>query len=359
MKSLLLFCISNKMSGGELYSLHLSASLQSSGWNVSILGNENSGLQESSEKLGIRYIDSEIGPKLGRRSALKTLRKWRTNRAHLMKVIEHEKPDVVMFQYKLEQMLWAGQKLVPAVAILEHGPIPNMISRVGFFRSKYQAALDSADLRFAASVPAALAISEWGHPSVVLRAGLDSTQRDHAVRIAPDVRRILEAKLPDCSRIGVYAGRLTQDKGILRAAEVISRMPNIGLAIAGSGPCRGALQALADRNANITMLGQIDNVTSHIAAADFGILLTSDSGEGRPLFVLECAALGIPVVASESSPAIDALAQELGKDAVWQVGVQDDASISEAIRHVRKFTPKILSWEAAAKSFTDATEIIA
>lgn len=356
MKTLLLFCISSKVSGGEIYSLHFLAALQNHGWNVSILGNENSDLQEAAQHLGIRYIDSGIGPKLGRRTALTTLKKWRINRASLSTTIELEKPDVVMFQYKLEQMLWAGRTISPAVAMLEHGPIPSMISRIPFFRQKYQAAMDSADFRFAASVPAADAISKWGHSSIILRAGLDGAQRDRALSLAPKTRRILEEKLPDCSTIGIYAGRLTQEKGILRAAEIISGKPHIGLAIAGSGPCQSALQAIADRSPNITMLGQIEDVTNYIAASDFGVLLTSDPGEGRPLFVLECAAFGVPVIASDGSPAINALFEELGPGALRQVLVDDETAVTEAMSQTRKFSPIFTSWETAAKLFTETIE---
>lgn len=356
MRSLVLFCISAKVSGGELYSLQLLGALKQRGWDVSIVGSANPGLRSASELRGIRYVESSIGPKLGRNSAWTVLRKWRSSQAELAAIIRRENPSVVVFQYKLEQMLWAGRRLGPTIAMLEHGPIPKMISRIPFFRRRYQLAIDGADLRFAASDPAAHHIAEWGHSSVVLRAGIESSQRTQAIESALDVRQILEDKLPSCRSIGIYAGRLTEEKGILHAARVISKMPDVGLAIAGAGPCQSALQKLASEHQNITMLGQIEGVLSYIAAADFGVLLTNDLGEGRPLFALECASMGVPLIARTGSPAMDAILLEIGPQAVIRVDMQNEQSMTDAILHVQKFTPMEVSWDGAVDAFTGAIE---
>ncbi|BCW76821.1 hypothetical protein NicSoilB11_31460 [Arthrobacter sp. NicSoilB11] len=160
--------------------------------------------------------------------------------------------------------------------------------------------------------------------------------------------------LPDCTSIGIYAGRLTEDKGIVKAAQAIADLPGVGLVIAGSGPSRKKLEEIADSSANIVLLGQITNSMHFAAAADFGILLTSDPGEGRPLFALECVAVGVPVIANVHSAAVDDLIHEVGLGPVLAIDPSAPNSISSAIRTVEKFAPIELDWTTAAAVFDSA-----
>lgn len=351
MKSLLVSCISPKMSGGEIYSLQLLKALQSKGWEVSILGNKNSYLEQAAFRNHVRFIESDVGPKLGRKTAVSVIRRWRSNNAKLFRIIEQENPTVVLFQYKLEQLLWAGKPLGRTVVMLEHGPIPAIIRKVPLFRARYAAAVRAADIRFGASQPAVNAISSWGVPAELLSAGLDLTTQQRAVEATPETRQRLTELLPNCTKIGFYAGRLTEAKGILHAAQAIAEVPDIGLVIAGSGPCSDELELLAQRCTNIVLLGQLEDSLPYAAASDFGILLTNDPGEGRPLFALECASFGIPVIANQNSAAMRALHSELGGQAIVLINTGDPSSLSSAVNHVHKFPPILFDWNDAADVF--------
>lgn len=352
MKSALVFCISPKVSGGELYTVQLVHALKNSGWKVAIVGSHNSPLESTCAGYDIRFIPTKIGPKLGKRSVISVLLRWKRNRRRLLSLIEAESPSLVLFQYKLEQMLWAGTPTGRTVVILEHGPVPSVIAQVPFFRRRYQSALSAAHVRYAASKPASDAIASWGHTSSELQAGVDMHRSAAAVQSSEETRMDLEDTLPGCKKIGFYAGRITEEKGIIQAAEIISALPDVGLVIAGIGPSFERLAELAAKHSNIVLLGQIENPAKYAAAADFGILLTSDSGEGRPLFALECASVGVPLIANARSEAISSLILELGTLAIVPVRPENPKEIVDAVYGVKKFRPLDLNWKRATDSLT-------
>ena len=101
----------------------------------------------------------------------------------------------------------------------------------------------------------------------------------------------------------VVVARLSPEKnveGLLRAAALVAREhPEFRLQVAGDGPCRGALEALAaeigvaDR---VAFLGEVGDVPGLLAEA--GLFALSSLTEGIPVTVLEAMARGLPVVAT-------------------------------------------------------------
>lgn len=82
-------------------------------------------------------------------------------------------------------------------------------------------------------------------------------------------------------------------------AKLMQRIDDVHLVIAGDGPCRPDLESQINRlgtAANVHLLGRRDDVDQILTRVDVGAL--SSDWEGSPLFVFECRAAMIPVVAT-------------------------------------------------------------
>ena len=82
-------------------------------------------------------------------------------------------------------------------------------------------------------------------------------------------------------------------------AILLERMQNVHLVIAGDGPCRPALERQIARLGiapNVHLLGPRDDVDQILKRVDVGAL--SSDWEGSPLFVFECRAAKVPLVAT-------------------------------------------------------------
>ncbi|MDE2229135.1 MAG: glycosyltransferase [Alphaproteobacteria bacterium] len=122
-------------------------------------------------------------------------------------------------------------------------------------------------------------------------------------------------------------GHLIERKGHHHVIAALQRLPAFTLAIAGEGPQRGALEALARRLAvasRVRFLGALphDALPALYAAAD--ALVLASSREGWPNVLLEAMACGTPVVASDAwgnpeivaEPAAGVLMHETSADGV-------------------------------------------
>jgi len=347
--SLLAFCVTEKFSGGEKYTIDLLASLAERGWRVSLVGCDNEELETACSNRGIRFVRSKLGPKLGKKTVLRVMVTWLRKEREFFALVHREDADVVLLQYKLEQLLWAGKHIGSGVVLLEHGAIPVWIRRLRPVYRRYCAAVRSAENRFAASRPAQEAFASIGFDSTILSAGVDKPRVASAITRAGTTRQQM-LNLAHRSKLGIYAGRLTEGKGIVATARALAGSPDVALFIAGAGPAEAELREIAASAENIVLLGSLADPYPYIAASDFGVLMTQDPGEGRPLFAIECLALGVPVVGNASSPAMISLNAEFG-DAIHLASREELSELSSFIARVGPTKANSHGWGEAAFVF--------
>jgi len=129
----------------------------------------------------------------------------------------------------------------------------------------------------------------------VLRNGVDLEQ------FRPSDRERARRDLRVTKLTLASVGNLVELKGHHLVIEALTLLPDWQLLIAGEGPERGRLTALATSlgvGARVTFLGEIphEQMASIYSAAD--ILVLASSREGWPNVVLEAMACGTPVVAT-------------------------------------------------------------
>jgi glycosyltransferase involved in cell wall biosynthesis len=98
----------------------------------------------------------------------------------------------------------------------------------------------------------------------------------------------------------VFAGRLSDEKGVDVAIRAVTALPEVTLDVAGDGPARPALEALARE------IGAGERIRFHgrLATDELGAILRAAAVavvpsrwyENQPLAVLEAFASGVPVV---------------------------------------------------------------
>ena len=106
-------------------------------------------------------------------------------------------------------------------------------------------------------------------------------------------------------------GRLAQEKNFAMLAELAARHPDIVFVIAGSGPERARIAALASElgvDSRLRLLGTILDRSSFYHALDAFIL--PSLYEGLPMALLEAMSSGIPVLSSRLEGISAALADE-------------------------------------------------
>ena len=103
----------------------------------------------------------------------------------------------------------------------------------------------------------------------------------------------------------IYFGRLVVEKGLDGLVRVAEGLPDVRFMLAGDGPERGRLEALAEElgvkcdSGNVEFLGYVDRSRLHrIVSATMCVAMPSIWYENFPYAVLEAFALGKPVVAS-------------------------------------------------------------
>lgn len=116
-----------------------------------------------------------------------------------------------------------------------------------------------------------------------------------------DIRRDLNLP-PDAQVIGV-AAVMRKEKALevmLEAhAMLVTRLPDVHLVIAGDGPCRPELERHIRRlglESSVHLLGRRHDIDGILSGVDVGAL--SSDWEGSPLFVFECRAAKVPLVAT-------------------------------------------------------------
>lgn len=135
----------------------------------------------------------------------------------------------------------------------------------------------------------------------------------------------------------VYAGRLSAEKGVdtlLRAIGLVARelgpAPEVLLDVAGDGPDRSALEALALEVApgRVRFHGRLPRAELTTVVADATVsAVPSRWHENQPLAVLESFALGVPVVTTD----LGGLPELVDESTGWVRAADDVAGLAEAL----------------------------
>lgn len=173
---------------------------------------------------------------------------------------------------------------------------------------------------------------------------------DAAVRRLADTR---DRAVRDGSkgRLFLSVGRLAVQKrfDLLVAAFARASGPDDRLVILGEGPCRRALETLAQRlgiAARLALPGHSGEPAIWFARADM-FLLPSDY-EGMPGVVIEAMAAGVPIVATRSSAGMDEL---LGHGRFGRLVVRGDVDALAAAMAAPCGTPDVGALRAHARRF--------
>ncbi len=106
---------------------------------------------------------------------------------------------------------------------------------------------------------------------------------------------------PERAPLILSLGRLHENKGFDTLLRAVSRVPNVYLWLAGEGPLRGELEALAEQlgiKPRVRFLGWRDDVEALFAAAD--LFVSPSRHEPLGNVVIEAWAQGVPVVATDT-----------------------------------------------------------
>jgi glycosyltransferase involved in cell wall biosynthesis len=128
-------------------------------------------------------------------------------------------------------------------------------------------------------------------------------------RIAKQKTGVSENKIFDI----LFAGRMIEGKGIFILIDAISKLKsllNLKIAFAGEGEDKEALLAYAqERQVDISYLGRLNNEQIIEAYLQSKVLIVPSSThkEGNPLVIAEAISLGLPIIASDQPPMIEAV----------------------------------------------------
>ncbi|HEY7659045.1 MAG TPA: glycosyltransferase family 4 protein [Actinomycetota bacterium] len=229
----------------------------------------------------------------------------------LTRLVRRFQPDVVHTHMAKAGALGrsaARRAGVPTIVHTFHGHVLE-----GYFASPSNAAFTFAERRLARHTNALVAVSNATRDDLVA-LGIGRPDQWHVMPLALDLGPLLEGvvdrdeargwlDLPADAPIVGIAGRLVPIKNhvlFVEAARRIARVrPDAVFAVAGDGELRGMLEAeareaLGDR---IRFLGWVADLARLYAAIDV-VVLTSLS-EGTPVALIEAAAAGKPVVATD------------------------------------------------------------
>jgi glycosyltransferase involved in cell wall biosynthesis len=160
-----------------------------------------------------------------------------------------------------------------------------------------------------------------------------------------------ELDVPSTHRIVGVVGRLRAEKGVeffVRAAPIVlAQRPDTTFVIAGEGPLRGSLDALADGLGvarNVRFVGFRSDVPEVLSAVD--VLVVPSLTEGFPLSLIEGFAAGCPVVATRVG-GIPEIAED-GINALL-VPAEDPAAIARRVLEIIESPDRAATLSRAAR----------
>ena len=228
--------------------------------------------------------------------------------------------------------------------VILHGAEVTIPGRVPIISSTLRYVLRRASVAVSAgSYPEAEALrnaKEGLAPIVQVPPGVDT---DRFVPLAPEAHGTIrrELGLDEESFLVASYSRLVPRKGmdvLIRAAALIGdQIPNLEIAIGGSGRDRERLERLAsDLNAPVTMLGRVSDeaLPGWLGASDLMVMACRSrwmglEQEGFGIVFVEAAACGIPLVAGRSGGSHDAVVD--GETGLIVDDPSDPRAVADAI----------------------------
>jgi glycosyltransferase involved in cell wall biosynthesis len=133
----------------------------------------------------------------------------------------------------------------------------------------------------------------------------------------------------------VYVGRLSKEKGVDVLLRAFAQVPGPVLTLAGDGPERGALGALANElgiSGRVSFLGQRDRAELSGDLDEADVCVQASRTEGFSKAWLDAMAHGLPVVSSD----VGAARAVIGADGErgWLVPPGDPAALARKLRRV-------------------------
>ncbi len=146
-------------------------------------------------------------------------------------------------------------------------------------------------------VDAYIALTEFGR-RIFIRGGLPEDR----IFVRPNALRTPGPAAYGGARRAVFVGRLSPEKGIRVLLEAWSRIPDIPLALVGTGPLLDEVRARVARDGlrNVEVTGELshDQVFSRLRTAGM-LIFPSLWYEGFGYSLLEALSTGVPVIASD------------------------------------------------------------
>ncbi|MGH2625125.1 MAG: glycosyltransferase family 4 protein [Anaerolineales bacterium] len=144
--------------------------------------------------------------------------------------------------------------------------------------------------------------------------------------------------VPGAGPIVCYLGALSPEKGVDVAIRAIPRVPGATLLVAGAGPERPSLEALASRYAagRVRFLGPVAQPAAVLAAAD--VVVLPSRTEGLPAAAIEAGMSGLAVVATDVGGTSEVVVDgETGRLVVTEDPGALASGIADALRHADRF----------------------
>lgn len=228
------------------------------------------------------------------------------------KILKEVKPDVIHSQGVRGDLMsarFATAFSCPNVATVRNFPqvdYPLTYGKIigGFLLFLQQKALKNINLVVAVSdsVASNLATSFQIDVVSVVRNGVD-TKRYKSVSKKEKNSLRSRLNLPAQGRLWVMSGHLSARKNplfVMKLWETHLKMGKDFLILIGDGNQSKLCQSIAERVANVRVIGRVDNVHDYLNASDYYV--TASVAEGLPNAVLEAMACGLPVLMSDIPP---------------------------------------------------------
>ena len=253
---------------------------------------------------------------------------------------------------------WLGRRFGRPVVITARGSDINLLPQHALPRRMIQWAAREAAALITVSRPLKDRLVELGVPAgkiTVLRNGVDlaafrPAPRDEArSELAIRVEADFSAK---STRVLASVGNLVPLKGHDLVIEAIAQLPGVHLVVAGSGPERDRLAALARRLGvadRVHFLGLVPKADLPAVYGAVDALVLASSREGWPNVLLEAMACGTPAIATDVGGSGEVVA---APEAGLLIKERSPATITAAVRQLLDSPPPREATRRYAEGFS-------